>query len=528
MWARRIYLQKPDGRQRPIGIAALEDKIVQQALVTILNEIYEVDFRGFSYGFRPGGSWSKTLRSNFLSAIGLSADRMRDKAHQAHNSGTRILEPRVTVIRRVSEEAREIYLLSECPQTKICATRYPPRSRNVKLENIAVWQQNSHRGPLDAARYSSITALRNSLGGSKPWLRMKSWKGWARFLTACGPQPALVRFHRLLPRPLPSTTSSSASSIPQTCLASVTPGPPLVESGGNFQMECRRWDRTNFRWHLIRALPMRDAAGVITKWIGTFTDIDENKRLNQQLEQRVHERTVLLDLSLAEKTLVLKEVHHRVKNNLQVICSLLAVRIECSDGDALSIPLIDANGRVLVMSLIHEQIYRSDNASQLDFGAYIELLAARLFSAYCVVPGRIPLELHIDTIQLSVDQATPCGLILNELLSNSLKHAFPNGAPVTIRLSLRAVGEGRVELEVSDHGIGLPPNFRVEGSQSMGLQVICFRGGMGRTGGGIGGGVRGSGPRVTKALRAALLLSVMVTSLLISFDDIVTVVCLPY
>lgn len=247
-----------------------------------------------------------------------------------------------------------------------------------------------------------------------------------------------------------------------------------INSGNPCEIESRMWDRKSgdYRWYLARALPLRDAAGAIEKWIGTATDIDDNKRLSQQLEQRVDERTADLKQMLGERTILLKEVHHRVKNNLQVICSLLSMQIGCSEDELFSRPLKDAHSRVLAMSLIHEKIYQSDTVADIDFGGYIELLSDQLFSAYCVDPTRVRLELSVETIYLTMHQAIPCGLILNELLSNSLKHAFRDGREGVIRVSLRKTETGCAELSVADNGIGLPAGVGWDAGRSFGMQVV--------------------------------------------------------
>jgi len=246
-----------------------------------------------------------------------------------------------------------------------------------------------------------------------------------------------------------------------------------VASGQPYEIQYRfRDSKSNvYRWHLGRALPLRDEAGQIVKWVGTWTDIDDHKRLSEELEQRVTARTIELKQSLLEKTTLLQEVHHRVKNNLQVICSLLSIQMESLDA-ALAEPLQVAHHRVLAMSLIHEQLYQSDRLSDLDFGAYIKLLADQVFAAYCVDSRRIRLEINAEPIRLPLSDAIPCGLILNELVSNSLKHAFREDCGSGIRISFKSIGSDRIELCVADDGVGLRGSFRIEDSESMGLRVV--------------------------------------------------------
>jgi two-component sensor histidine kinase len=205
---------------------------------------------------------------------------------------------------------------------------------------------------------------------------------------------------------------------------------------------------------------MTNAAGRIVKWFGTCTDIDDLK--HAQEEQR---------RSLQEKEILLKEVHHRVKNSLQVICSLLSMQLANSP-DSFSSPLNDAYSRIQAMALIHEEIYQSDTLAHLDLSTYIEVLSARLFDVYCIDQSRIRLELSLEPVQMTLDDAIPCGLVLNELLSNSLKHAFPGGRGGVIRISLKSIEGGRVELQVADNGIGLPVDFRMDETKSLGLQVV--------------------------------------------------------
>jgi two-component sensor histidine kinase len=195
-------------------------------------------------------------------------------------------------------------------------------------------------------------------------------------------------------------------------------------------------------------------------------------RIDEEIERRVEERTSDLRRALAEKTTLLQEVHHRVKNNLQVVCSLLSMQIGCAPGESVSGPLNDAYSRVLAMSLIHERIYHSESLSEVDFAGYIQALAERLFGAYCVDPARIRLETDLEAVAIGLDQAVPCGLILNELVSNALKHAFRDGRAGLIRISLRRAAQGRVSLAIGDNGMGLPEDFHWEKGQSLGLQVV--------------------------------------------------------
>ncbi len=246
-----------------------------------------------------------------------------------------------------------------------------------------------------------------------------------------------------------------------------------VGSGQKFETHYRLRDHKSgaYHWYLGRALPLRGPAGEIVKWIGTCTDIDDHKRLTEELEQRVAARTSELKQSLTEKTTLIQEVHHRVKNNLQVISSLLSMQVGATD-PKLSGALQEARHRVQAMSLIHEQLYKSDTLAEVDFGSYVKLLGRQLFDAYCVEPSRVRFQVSAEPINLPVSEAIPCGLILNELLSNSLKHAFSNGRTGSVQVTFRALAENRLELRVADDGAGLPGDFRIESTKSMGFQVV--------------------------------------------------------
>ena len=176
--------------------------------------------------------------------------------------------------------------------------------------------------------------------------------------------------------------------------------------------------------------------------------------------------------ALGEKTMLLKEVHHRVKNNLQVICSLLSMQIDNAAGASCAAALNDAYSRVQAMSLIHEQIYQSESLSDLDFGEYVQALSHRLFATYCVDPSRIGIELSVEPIRIDMQRAIPCGLILSELFSNALKYAFPDGRAGLIRVSLRRMPAGRMELAVEDNGRGLPAALDWQTTPSLGMQVV--------------------------------------------------------
>jgi two-component sensor histidine kinase len=187
-------------------------------------------------------------------------------------------------------------------------------------------------------------------------------------------------------------------------------------------------------------------------------------------EQRLRADRALVT-SLAEKEALLKEVHHRVKNNMQVIVSLLRLESQRMNVPAVKTVLADLQNRILAMSLLHEALYRSNNFSRVDLSTYLRQLANQLGRAI----GRseaIRFELNLTPAAIDLDQAVPCGLILNELISNSLKHAFPDGRAGVIRVVLESRDGGELCLRVSDNGIGLPPDLDTKRGRSLGLQLV--------------------------------------------------------
>jgi PAS domain S-box-containing protein len=177
-----------------------------------------------------------------------------------------------------------------------------------------------------------------------------------------------------------------------------------------------------------------------------------------------------LQQSLREKELLLKEIHHRVKNNFQVVSSLLSIEAESPRAAAVKDLLIESQNRVASMALVHEKLYRSGDFARVDFADYLTGLTQILLDSYAVHPEKIRLTLNVDA-KLEVRQAVPCGLIVNELLSNSLKHAFPDGRCGHILLRLEERNGSRA-LHYCDDGVGMPLDFDWRKSQSLGLQLV--------------------------------------------------------
>ena len=211
----------------------------------------------------------------------------------------------------------------------------------------------------------------------------------------------------------------------------------------------------------------------------------ENARLYEQAQREIAERARAeqrIQASLEEKEVLLQEIHHRVKNNLQIISSLLSLQSGLVDDQQALEIFQDSQHRVRSMALIHEKLYRSQNLARIDFADYIRDLTRYLFASYVTIDQDVNLNVQADDVHLGIDTAVPCGLILNELVSNALKHAFPaqgNGrdgreTPPTgeIRVELCWEKENTLMMIVADNGVGLPGDLDVRYSTSLGLQLV--------------------------------------------------------
>lgn len=194
----------------------------------------------------------------------------------------------------------------------------------------------------------------------------------------------------------------------------------------------------------------------------------ERKRVEEQL-----------NASLKEKEVLLKEIHHRVKNNMQVISSLLNLQSSRIKSQEILEMFKESQDRIRSMSLIHERLYQSADLAKIDFSQYIQNLASHLFQSYRIDPGAVVLKTNVRDVSLDINKAIPCGLIINELVSNSLKYAFPQVQGTDKKIAKKGeidiqltADDGRVMLLVKDNGVGLPADLDIETADSFGLQLV--------------------------------------------------------
>jgi len=179
-----------------------------------------------------------------------------------------------------------------------------------------------------------------------------------------------------------------------------------------------------------------------------------------------------IEAALKEKEILLGEVHHRVKNNLQIIHSLLYLQGTKVNDDSLSMLLKESQNRIKSMALIHQTLYESKDFARVDFGLFLDSLVPTLVASYSTDPSLINLSVNAADVSIPINAAIPCGLIVNELISNALKHAFPGGRVGKIDVNLTSEPPNTVILTVSDDGIGVSDDFNPERPTTLGLQLV--------------------------------------------------------
>ena len=213
-------------------------------------------------------------------------------------------------------------------------------------------------------------------------------------------------------------------------------------------------------WAMISTSPLFDRKGEFSSVLGMLTDITNRKQIEEQLKR-----------SLSEKEMLLKEIHHRVKNNLMVISSLLNLQSNyIKDKDDFDM-FRESQTRAKSMALIHELLYQSDDLKRIDFGDYLNRLVNDLFKTYIDDPRHITLNLDLNNAMLDINTSIPLGLIVNELVSNSMKYAFPNGRKGQLNISLKSE-EDRYILTVFDDGVGIPEDIDFRNTDSLGMQLV--------------------------------------------------------
>ena len=226
-----------------------------------------------------------------------------------------------------------------------------------------------------------------------------------------------------------------------------------------YEQRIKRKDGRIF-WARVSASPVIDAHGKVVGSIGLHEDISFRKEAREELES-----------SLREKEMLLKEVHHRVKNNLQVISSLLSLQSHNVNNEQAELILRDSQNRIKSMAAIHEKLYQSDNLARIDFADYCSQIVYQLAISFGISSRNVKIESDIRDVVLGVDQAVPCGLILNELVSNAMKYAFSEDEGGIVKIHFRREESGYF-LTVSDNGVGLPEDIDIFDTPTLGFQLV--------------------------------------------------------
>jgi two-component sensor histidine kinase len=216
---------------------------------------------------------------------------------------------------------------------------------------------------------------------------------------------------------------------------------------------------------------LADSTSIAMENVRLYSELEDHlKNITQQEEKYRHLSEKLQD-SLTEKVILLKEIYHRVKNNLQVITSLLNLQSEMADVPSIREALITSAARVKSMALVHEMLYQHENLAKISMQDYIDTLIKYLREIYNGLSDKIQFKKEINPITLNIDEAIPCGLIINEVVSNAFKHAFPNNQSGEIQISLKEV-DNQIALIINDNGVGITPDLDPQNTPSLGLKLM--------------------------------------------------------
>ncbi|MEG4427839.1 MULTISPECIES: PAS domain S-box protein [unclassified Microcoleus] len=215
------------------------------------------------------------------------------------------------------------------------------------------------------------------------------------------------------------------------------------------------------RWVCDRAFPIYDESGKIYRIAGIGEDISDRKLTDARIQAALREKEVLL-----------KEIHHRVKNNMQVISSLLQLQAQYIEDEATLTLFEESQTRIHSMALIHEQLYQSEHLDRIALSPYVENLVANLYQSFGCGNTSIKFNLKVDPIYLNIETAIPCGLIINELVSNSLKYAFISSLAGEIYINFHEINNSQFHLTIQDNGRGFPANFDWENTETLGLRLV--------------------------------------------------------
>jgi len=420
--------------------------------------LFSPEFSGKSFKKLIEEGYIKNCEANFKAKTGqripiiFSGSVMRDK--KGNLDGVVIIARDITERKRMEEALQKAY--DELKQ------RVKERTAELRATNESLQREIIEHKQAEEVLRESEEALRNSeekyrsLTNQLPLGVYRTTKE-GKFLYANPALATILEYESV--EELMKTSTVKAYNDPSERVKQLE---KWKDSGGVACNELKfRTKKGRQIWIRDTGRVILDGKGEIDYIDGIIEDLTERKRAEEKIKA-----------SLSEKEVLLREIHHRVKNNMQIISSLINLQSrDIKDEKTLDI-FKESRDRIRSMALVHEKLYRSRDFARIDFGQYIQSLAVHLFHSYRVNANLIKLKIEVEDIFLDINTAVPSGLLINELVSNSLKHAFPGGRKGELKIGLSKDKDDKFTLIVKDNGVGFPENLDYRNTDSFGMQLV--------------------------------------------------------